>query len=117
MGVTPASSQVRHPYRVQVIIIGAGEIGWYLAEILAAEHHDVSVVELDPGRAAQLASSLDVQVIVGSGSSPAVLEQAGIASADFLAGVFLVAITTLPHYVGGRSIAISNTDPIVSIGG
>ena len=72
---------------MQVIIIGAGEIGWYLAEILAAEHHDVSVVEVDAGRASRIASSLDVQVVVGSGSSPAVLEQAGIADADFLAAV------------------------------
>ena len=72
---------------VHVIIIGAGEVGWYLAERLGAEHHDVVVVEADPATAAAIGHDLDIQVVVGSGSHPSVLVEAGIERAQMLAGV------------------------------
>jgi trk system potassium uptake protein TrkA len=69
------------------VIVGAGEVGWYLAQRLGAEDIDVVVVEVDPVRADALSSELDVQVIKGSGSSPAVLREAGIERAAILAAV------------------------------
>jgi trk system potassium uptake protein TrkA len=72
---------------VHVVIIGAGEVGGYLAERLSAEGLDVVVIESDPGRAAAIGNELDVQVINGSGSSPDVLIEAGIKRADLLAAV------------------------------
>lgn len=72
---------------MHVIIIGAGEVGWYLAERLGAEQHDVVVVEQDPTTAAAIGQDLDIQVIVGSGSHPSVLADAGIDRASLLAGV------------------------------
>ena len=72
---------------MHVVIVGAGEIGFYLAERLAAEDHDIVVVELDPGRAEEVSERLDVQVVVGSGSHPDVLRKARIARADFVAAV------------------------------
>lgn len=72
---------------MRVVIIGAGEIGWYLAQRLGSEGHDVTVVELDTVRAAAIGEQLDVQVILGSGSRPSVLHDAGIHRADMLAAV------------------------------
>lgn len=72
---------------MHVVIVGAGEIGWYLAQRLGNENHDVVVVEVDPARAAAISEQLDVQVVLGSGSSPSVLAQAGIHKADLLAAV------------------------------
>lgn len=72
---------------MNVLIIGAGEIGFYLAQRLEAEHHDVVVVERDPVRAATISAQLDVQVITGNGASPAVLNQARIDKADLVAAV------------------------------
>lgn len=72
---------------VHIIIIGAGEVGGYLAERLRGEGLDVVVVESDPVRAAAVGADLDVQVITGSGSNPSVLIQAGIGRADLLAAV------------------------------
>lgn len=72
---------------MHVVIIGAGEVGGYLADRLSAEGLDVVVVELDPARAAALSNELDVQVINGSGSHPDVLIEAGIRRADLLAAV------------------------------
>ena len=72
---------------MRVVIVGAGEVGWYLAERLGKEDHDIVVVELDPVRAAAIGEQLDVQVIQGSGSRPSVLHDAGIQRADMLAAV------------------------------
>ncbi len=72
---------------MQVVIVGAGEIGFYLAERLAAENHDITVVEKNPGRAEEVAERLDVQVVVGSGSHPDVLMDARIDRANFVAAV------------------------------
>lgn len=62
-------------------------MGWYLAERLGAEHHDVVVIEQDPTTAAAIGQDLDIQVVVGSGSHPSVLAEAGIERASLLAGV------------------------------
>ncbi|MFW2380992.1 MAG: Trk system potassium transporter TrkA [Acidimicrobiales bacterium] len=72
---------------MHVVIVGAGEIGFYLAERLEAEDHDVTIVEQNPGRAEEVGERLDVQVIVGSGSHPDVLMEARIDRADFVAAV------------------------------
>ncbi len=72
---------------MHVVIIGAGEVGYFLAQRLTAERHDVVVVENDLGRAGEIAEQLDVQVVTGSGSSPVSLADAGLVNADLLAAV------------------------------
>ncbi len=72
---------------MHVVVIGAGEIGWYLAQRLEAENHDVVMVEMDAARAAAIGSTLDLQVVIGSGTSPAALQSARIERADLVAAV------------------------------
>lgn len=72
---------------MRVLIIGAGEIGFYLAQRLEAEHNEVVVVERDAARAATIEAQIDVQVVCGNGASPAVLIAAGIDRADLVAAV------------------------------
>ncbi len=72
---------------MHVVIIGAGEVGWYLAQRLGAEHHDVVVVEQNEVIARALGEELDVQTVVGSGTHPSVLRAAGVERADLVAGV------------------------------
>jgi trk system potassium uptake protein TrkA len=72
---------------VHVVIIGGGEVGWYLAERLRSEHHDVVLVEMDAKVARAIGESLDIQVVVGNACHPSVLIDAGIERADLVAGV------------------------------
>ncbi len=72
-----------------IIIIGAGEVGYNLAKLLSFEGHDIVVIDQDQERYSRTAETLDVQAILGDGTSYRVLEQAGIQSADLL-----VAVTT-----------------------
>jgi trk system potassium uptake protein TrkA len=70
-----------------VIIVGAGDVGLYIAQTLSLEHHDVVVVEPREDLARRVIQTLDVQVIAGSGTNPDVLEKAGVAQADMLIAV------------------------------
>ena len=72
---------------MHVVIVGAGEVGGYLAERLGAEGVDVVVIETDSARAAALSAELDIQVINGSGTRPGDLIEAGIDRAALLAAV------------------------------
>lgn len=72
---------------MQVIIVGAGKVGYTIASILARENHDVTVIEADEERAHNVESNLDVQVVVGNGASWEVLERAGIKRATMLVAV------------------------------
>lgn len=72
---------------MHVIIVGAGEVGWYLAQRLGAESHDVVVIEQDEVIARALGDELDVQTVVGSGTHPSILRAARVDRADLFAGV------------------------------
>lgn len=72
--------------RKKVVIVGAGEVGFHIARRLTQENKEVTVIDLNPDRLKRITDNLDVQVVLGSGSSPAVLKQAGSEGASvFLA--------------------------------
>ena len=72
---------------MKIIVIGAGEVGFHIASRLSLENKDVVVIEKDPTALRRIAEHLDVKVVEGSGSSPAILEEAGIKQADILLAV------------------------------
>jgi len=72
---------------LKIIIVGAGEVGFHIASRLSVENKDVVVIDKDPEAIRRVSDSSDVQVITGSGSSPLVLEEAGIKQADILLAV------------------------------
>ncbi len=72
---------------MKIIIIGAGEVGFHIASRLALENKDVVVIDKNSNSIQRVADQLDVQTITGSGSSPAILEEAGIKEAEILLAV------------------------------
>ena len=72
---------------LKVIVIGAGKVGFSLAQILSSEKHDVTVVEIDEERSEVLREKLDVKVITGNGASFPVLEDADTRGADLFLAV------------------------------
>jgi trk system potassium uptake protein TrkA len=67
---------------MKVIIAGAGEIGTYIAERIADESHDVTVIEANAAKAEEVSNTLDVNVICGSASSVQVLKKAAVEECD-----------------------------------
>jgi trk system potassium uptake protein len=72
---------------MRVIVIGAGEVGYHLAERMSLESHDVVVIERDEDLAQKIQSQLDVLVVQGNGASLACLEKAGIDRTQLLLAV------------------------------
>jgi trk system potassium uptake protein TrkA len=74
---------------MRVIICGAGQVGFGIAERLAAEQNDVSIIDTKPELIHHVRDTLDVRGFVGHGSHPGVLEAAGAEQADMIIAVTL----------------------------
>ncbi|MGA3679824.1 Trk system potassium transporter TrkA [Pseudomonas graminis] len=72
---------------MKIIILGAGQVGGTLAEHLASEANDITVVDTDQDRLRALGDRLDIRTVHGRGSFPTVLRQAGADDADMLVAV------------------------------
>ncbi|EJM49888.1 K+ transport system, NAD-binding component [Pseudomonas sp. GM33] len=72
---------------MKIIILGAGQVGGSLAEHLASEANDITVVDTDGERLRDLGDRLDIRTVQGRGSFPTVLRQAGADDADMLVAV------------------------------
>lgn len=69
---------------MNILIIGAGDIGFQLAKRLSTERHDITIVEQNPERVTRASEQLDAIVVEGHGSSLNILKQAGIEHTDIL---------------------------------
>jgi len=67
---------------MNIIIVGAGEIGTHIALSLAAEHHSIVVVEADETVAHELNNRIDARVLVADGTSIGLLIDAGVSDCD-----------------------------------
>lgn len=72
---------------MKIIILGANKIGASLAENLAKEANDITVVDPDAERLRELKDRLDIATTIGQPSFPDVLENAGAKDADMLIAV------------------------------
>lgn len=72
---------------MNILIIGAGEIGFHLTRQLAAEKHNITILESDPEKARLAEEQLDALVVRDSGSSYRALRKAGIEHTDVFAAL------------------------------
>jgi trk system potassium uptake protein TrkA len=72
---------------MNILIVGLGEVGSYLAKVLSTEGHSITVVDPDRDRIRRVADLLDVRAVHGDGSRPDVLDRAEAHSADLLLAV------------------------------
>jgi trk system potassium uptake protein TrkA len=72
---------------VNILILGAGQVGSTVAESLVSEDNDITVVDTDAAKLRLLQDRFDLRTLVGNASHPSVLKQAGIADADILLAV------------------------------
>jgi trk system potassium uptake protein TrkA len=72
---------------MKIVIVGSGEIGTYLARILAQEHHDIVVIDVNPDNLRRVGESLDVLTVEGSATRLGILQKAGVQNADIIIAV------------------------------
>ena len=100
---------------MKIIILGAGQVGATLADNLASEQNDVTVIDTDPGLLEDLQERLDIRTVQGHASYPNVLRRAGADDADMIIAVTdsdeinMIAMTYNPSYDFTRALAFSNT--------
>lgn len=74
---------------MKVIICGAGQVGYGIAEQLSREDNDVSVIDTSAALITAITETLDVRGYVGHGAHPDMLEKAGADQADMIIAVTL----------------------------
>ncbi|MBT3531507.1 MAG: Trk system potassium transporter TrkA [Gammaproteobacteria bacterium] len=72
---------------MKIIILGANQVGSTLAETLANEENDITVVDTDAEQLRELKDHIDISTIHGHPSHPDILEQAGGPDADMIIAV------------------------------
>ena len=72
---------------MKIIIEGAGQVGSHLAKMLSMESNDITVIDDDPSRIRELASTADVATLQGPPSTIGILREAGCAGADLFIAV------------------------------
>ncbi len=69
---------------MRIILIGAGKVGYILADRLTAEEHDVTVIDRNDLVVQRCQDSLDVICIKGNGANAKTLMEAGVDRADIV---------------------------------
>lgn len=70
-----------------IVIVGAGRVGFHLAQKLIQDKHVVTVIEEDKERCEGISQNIDAMVVNGDGCEPKILEEAQVGKADVVAAV------------------------------
>ena len=72
---------------MNIIICGAGRVGFTIAKLLSEQNHSITVVDQSSEDIKKINDSLDVKAIVGKATLPSVLENANTKEADMIIAV------------------------------
>ena len=72
---------------MKIIILGAGQVGSSVAEVLANEANDITMVDNDATKLMELQDRLDIRTVVGQAAHPEILGRAGGEDADMIIAV------------------------------
>ena len=72
---------------MRVIIVGAGKLGYTIADLLSREKHEVVVVDHDETQLTAIKNNLDVLTITANGASPITMDDPDVNGADILIAV------------------------------
>ncbi len=72
---------------MNIIICGAGRVGFTIAKLLSEQGHSITVVDLSSEDIQKISETLDVKVILGKATYPSILEKANASEADMIIAV------------------------------
>jgi trk system potassium uptake protein len=72
---------------MNIIICGAGRVGFTIAKLLSEQGHSITVIDQSSEDIQKINDSLDVKAIVGKGTYPSILEKANAPDADMIIAV------------------------------
>ena len=72
---------------MNIIICGAGKVGFTIAKLLSEQGHSITVIDLSGEDIQKISETLDVKVILGKATYPSILEKANASEADMIIAV------------------------------
>jgi trk system potassium uptake protein TrkA len=69
---------------MRIVICGAGHVGTFAAEVLAAARHSITVIDKDADRVRAIGDRFDVATLVGNCAHAETLKEADVAGADLV---------------------------------
>jgi trk system potassium uptake protein TrkA len=72
---------------MNIIICGAGRVGFTIAKILSEQGHSITIIDQSSDDIQKIDDSLDVKSIVGKATYPSILEKANATEADMIIAV------------------------------
>ena len=69
---------------MNMVICGAGEVGWHVAETFAARRNSITMIDQQSERLRAIEEALDVRTLLGNAADAEVLQEAGAATADLV---------------------------------
>ena len=72
---------------MNIIICGAGRVGFTIAKLLSEQNHSITIIDQSSEDIQKINGSLDVKAIVGKATYPSILEKANASDADMIIAV------------------------------
>lgn len=93
---------------MQIVIVGAGKVGYAIAQQLLLEGHDITVIESDTERAEYISSTLDVIVVEGKANVDQ-MKIANVGNADLLIAATMSDETNLISCMVSKKLGTKHT--------
>ena len=77
-------STYKEVFPLRIVVVGAGKLGYSIAELLSNEQFDVVVVDHNEERLEVVKNNLDVLTVLANGASPITMNDPDIRGADIL---------------------------------
>ena len=72
---------------MNIIICGAGEVGYNIARLLSDEKNEITIIDHDENRIEHISGKLDVRTLIGYASHPNILKEAEADKCDMIIAV------------------------------
>ena len=80
---------------MRIVVVGAGKLGYSIAELLSKEQFEVVVIDEDEAQLEAVKNTLDVLTIAANGASPVTMADPDVKGADIL-----IAVTASDEEIG-----------------
>ena len=99
----------KNSLNMKIVIAGAGAVGFHLAELLARENQNITLIDKNEDIIAQASRNLDVLTIHGDATSVEILEQAQVGRANLFISVTTSETTNLLSAILAKDLGTKNT--------
>ena len=93
---------------MNIIICGAGRVGFTIAKLLIEQSHSITVIDLSSEDIQKISDTLDVKVILGKATYPAILEKANARASQIVSDASSKAEAEAEKILTSASTTIEN---------